>query len=152
MLNIQEFGKEIESMLRPILLVEDDDIDKESFVRALKKNNIENPMFWARDGVEALEFLQGQNGRDKVGQPCLVFLDINMPRMNGLELLEEMRGHDEMKENIVVMLTTSSRSQDRERAAELNAAGYIVKSGMVDLAASLMKFFQDSAFKCSGQC
>lgn len=110
-----------------ILLVEDDEVDAEVVARVLRREKIGNPFFLARDGVEALDLLKS----DSCPQlPCLVLMDINMPRMDGFQLLAEMRKQDDLKENVVYMLTTSGREQDRQKAQSMSAAGYITKENI----------------------
>jgi CheY-like chemotaxis protein len=125
---------------RPILLVEDDDVDAEAVQRALKKANLANPVVTACDGVAALDILSGRNGREKIEQPCVVLLDINLPRMNGLDFLKEMRGNAAMRRNVVFILTTSSRARDKETAYDLQAAGYILKENIGELAGMLARY------------
>jgi CheY-like chemotaxis protein len=110
-----------------ILLVEDDEVDAEVVARVLRREKIGNPFFLARDGVEALHLLQS-DGSPQL--PCLVLMDINMPRMDGFQLLAEMRKRDTLKENVVYMLTTSARDQDKQRAESMSAAGYITKENI----------------------
>ena len=111
-----------------IILVEDDDIDRMVVIRAFAKNNIKNPLHIARDGEEALDMLKGLNGKEKLDPlPKIMLLDINMPRMNGLELLREIRHDEELKTISVFMLTTSKDDQDRLEAYKNNVAGYIIK-------------------------
>ncbi len=111
-----------------ILLVEDDEIDRMIVQRAFKKNNILNPLHLASDGQEALDMLRGEGGKEKLTPlPKIMLLDINMPRMNGLELLEEIRKDEELKMISVFILTTSADDQDRLRAYKNNVAGYILK-------------------------
>ena len=74
-----------------ILLVEDDDIDAETVRRALEELKIGNPLRVARDGLEGLEILRGENGHEAIEKPYLILLDLNMPRMNGLEFLAAIR-------------------------------------------------------------
>ncbi|MBI1216750.1 MAG: response regulator [Alphaproteobacteria bacterium] len=124
----------------PILLVEDDAVDAEAFRRLVKKMNIGNPVFSAADGVEAMDMLSGRNGQEKLPQPCLVMLDINMPRMNGLELMKEMRAEDGLRKNVVFILTTSAREDDKRQAYELSAAGYILKEDLGTLAEMLERY------------
>lgn len=107
-----------------ILLVEDDTVDVMNVQRAFEKANITNPIFVAGNGVEALEKLR--NG-DIPLQRLLILLDLNMPRMNGIEFLRELRGDDELAHLPVVVLTTSNDERDRIEAYNLNVAGYIVK-------------------------
>lgn len=116
-----------------ILLVEDDDVDVQAVHRAFRKLKIANPVHVARDGLEALEVLRGTKGA--MPSPHLVLLDLNMPRMNGIEFLEEIRNDEALRETIVFVLTTSQADEDRVEAYRLNVAGYIIKS---DPATSLL--------------
>lgn len=108
-----------------IMLVEDDDVDVMSVSRAFKKLNITNPLAIARDGVEALAMLRG-DGQAKI-TPRIILLDLNMPRMGGLEFLQELRTDPNLQAITVVVLTTSNEERDRVQAYQLNVAGYIVK-------------------------
>lgn len=117
-----------------ILLVEDDNIDAKAFLRAMEKLRISNPVTVARDGVEAWELLKGLGGKP-IPRPNLVILDINMPRMNGLELLRKIRGDADLRSLIVFVLTTSNDEQDKFEAYDLNVAAYMLKS---DLGGSFM--------------
>jgi CheY-like chemotaxis protein len=112
-----------------ILLVEDDSVDVKAFQRAMGKLKISNPVVIARDGVEAWEHLQEcASGKDDV--PSLVILDINMPRMNGLELLTKIRADENLRHLIVFVLTTSNDEKDKFDAFNQNVAGYMLKSDM----------------------
>ena len=91
-----------------ILLVEDDSIDVKAFQRAMSKMKISNPIQISRDGVEAWEYLQGCVADGGEEAPSLVILDINMPRMNGLELLSKIRKDNKLRHLIVFVLTTSN--------------------------------------------
>lgn len=107
-----------------ILLVEDDEVDVMTVKRAFKNNHIMNPLFVAGDGIEALEKLRSSEvpkGRR------LVLLDLNMPRMNGIEFLEELRKDPELAATPVVVLTTSNDDQDKVQAYNMNVAGYLLK-------------------------
>lgn len=108
-----------------MMLVEDDEVDVMSVQRAFKKINITNPLHIARDGVEALAMLRGENG-DKV-VPRIILLDLNMPRMGGLEFLQALRADPQLKAMTVVVLTTSNEEKDKLQAYDYNIAGYIVK-------------------------
>lgn len=112
-----------------ILLVEDDEVDVMNVKRAFKKNNITNPLYIAGNGLEALEMLRSQeNGSPKIPpQRRLILLDINMPKMNGLEFLHELRADPKLRTTPVIVLTTSDEDQDRIEAYSLNVAGYILK-------------------------
>ncbi len=111
-----------------ILLVEDDLIDEKAFLRAIEKLRISNPVTVARDGLEAWDILKGVNGKPPLSRPNLLVLDINMPRMNGLELLEKIRDDADLHDSIVFMLTTSNDDEDKIEAFHLNVAGYLLKS------------------------
>jgi CheY-like chemotaxis protein len=110
-----------------LLLVDDDEVDVQGLKRAFVKSRIANPITVARDGVEALEVLRGENGRQKLPKPHLILLDLNMPRMNGLEFLEALRADACLKTAVVFMITTSKAEEDKARAYGHNVAGYIVK-------------------------
>ena len=127
------------STTAPIFLVEDDAVDTEAVRRALKKADIGNPFINASDGVEALEILTGKRGK-KIEQPCIMLLDINMPRMNGLQLLAELRKDDALKRNVVFMLTTSAMEVDKLAAYNDQAAGYILKENLDGFAAALARY------------
>lgn len=111
-----------------ILLVDDDEIDAEAIQRAFRKARIANPVEHVSDGIEALERLLGSNGKDALHRPYLILLDLNMPRMNGIEFLEEMRKSKDLLDNVVFVLTTSDDDQDKLQAYEKQVAGYIVKT------------------------
>ncbi|MEO0425101.1 MAG: response regulator [Pseudomonadota bacterium] len=106
-----------------ILLVEDDQLDVTLLKRSFTKEKISNPISVAGDGIEALEMLR--DGR--VPKPYLILLDINMPRMNGHEFLQEVRQDPELHDAIVFVLTTSNDEEDRFRAYDRNVAGFLVK-------------------------
>jgi CheY-like chemotaxis protein len=111
-----------------ILLVDDDQIDVMNVQRAFKKNNIQNPLYVANNGIEALDMLRGSEGREKIiPTPRLILLDINMPRMNGIEFLRELRNDPLLRSISVIIMTTSNDDKDRFEAYNLNVAGYIVK-------------------------
>ena len=111
-----------------IVLVEDDDGDAKAVRRAFQKAKIANPILRAVDGIQALEMLRGMNGNDKVAAPCMLLVDLNMPRMNGLQLVEALRRDEELRHTIVFILSTSKREEDKTAAYDLNVAGYIVKA------------------------
>jgi CheY-like chemotaxis protein len=113
-----------------ILLVEDDTIDVKAFQRAMKKLKIGNPVHVCSDGVEAYEHLQQAFKGNALEAPSLAILDINMPRMNGIELLQKIRDDKRMRHLVVFMLTTSNDDQDKFEAYNLNVAGYMLKSDM----------------------
>ena len=94
-----------------VLLVEDDEIDQMAVKRAFKRAGIENEMIIANDGVEALEVLRG-DGDEDFGAPYIILLDLNMPRMGGLEFLQELRQDPLLNRSIVFVLTTSDDETD----------------------------------------
>ncbi|MFD2248212.1 response regulator [Pontibacter ruber] len=111
-----------------ILLVEDDYLDIMNVERELKKINITHPIHVARNGREALSMLRGEGGTPKITPaPSVILLDINMPKMNGLEFLAEVRREPEFSHIPVFIMTTSNEETDRFAAQKLNVTGYIVK-------------------------
>lgn len=110
-----------------ILLVDDDMIDAMAVKRSFRDLKISNPLIQAANGIEALEHLRGENGREKVQAPCLVLLDLNMPRMGGIEFLEEVRSDPVLRNLLVFVMTTSAAEEDRTSAYDKNIAGYILK-------------------------
>lgn len=125
-----------------IHLVEDDEVDVMNVRRAFQKNHIANPLFVAGNGVEALEKLRGG---EVPGERRLILLDLNMPRMNGIEFLAELRSDPELAATPVVVLTTSNNDRDRVQAYDLNVAGYLLKpvtfSDFAELMAALNKYW-----------
>ncbi len=108
---------------KPILLVEDDLVDAMTVERALKDLNVTNPLAHTLNGEEALEYLRNDSNE----KPCVILLDLNMPKMNGIELLKILKADDELKRVPVVVLTTSQDTQDKVETFGLSVAGYIVK-------------------------
>jgi CheY-like chemotaxis protein len=107
-----------------ILLVEDDDVDVMNVKRAFDRNHITNPLFVAGNGLEALEKLR--SGEIPQGRR-IVLLDLNMPKMNGIEFLRELRNDPALAPTPVVVLTTSNNDRDKIDAFNFNVAGYLVK-------------------------
>ncbi|WP_378951500.1 response regulator [Pelosinus sp. sgz500959] len=110
-----------------LLLVEDDDIDILNVKRSLRKLNLLNPIHVAHDGLEALYLLRGTETTPPIPSPTLILLDINMPRMNGLEFLREIRSDQQLHHLSVVVLTTSDEERDIVEAYQFHVAGYILK-------------------------
>ena len=110
-----------------ILLVEDDQMDIMNVQRELRKHDVTAPLHIARNGREALNLLRGEGGQARIGKPTIVLLDINMPRMNGLELLDALRSDPEFVGLNVFIMTTSDLETDRLKARELVVSGYIIK-------------------------
>ncbi len=107
---------------RVILLVEDNPDDEALAIRALRKNNIKNEIVVARDGVEAIDYLQG-DGR----KPSLILLDIKLPKKNGFDVLEKVRSGEKTRMIPVVILTSSKEEDDLARGYSLGANSYIRK-------------------------
>ena len=111
-----------------ILLVEDDLLDTMNVERELRKLQITVPLLKARNGREALDLLRGTPDTPPLAPlPTVVLLDINMPRMNGLEFLAEVRADERLRNLLIFIMTTSDEETDRARARSLDVAGYIVK-------------------------
>ncbi|MCJ7679404.1 MAG: response regulator [Candidatus Aminicenantes bacterium] len=108
---------------KPILLVEDDVVDQMTVKRALKEIHVTNRLIVANNGEEALFYLQN----DKYDKPTLVLLDINMPKMNGIEFLKVVKKDENLKKIPVIVLSTSKEDSDRIDAFDLGVAGYMVK-------------------------
>jgi CheY-like chemotaxis protein len=119
----------MEERIINILLVEDDEVDVMNVKRAFKKYKISNPLYTAENGLQALDMLRSQNDQPPVVPATrrLILLDLNMPKMNGLEFLHELRADPELKATPVIVLTTSDEDKDRVEAYNLNVAGYILK-------------------------
>lgn len=115
---------------KAILLVEDNPDDVKLTLRALKKNNIMNEVVVAEDGVDALDYLFGTGkfaGRDTSAVPQMILLDLKMPRLDGLEVLQRIRADERTKLLPIVILTTSSEDRDRVESYKLGANSYVRK-------------------------
>lgn len=114
----------------PILLAEDDQIDVMTVQRAFKRNNIINPLYVVSNGQEALDYLK-HNGRfsDQAGcpRPGIILMDLNMPVMNGIECLKQLKEDEDLRKIPVIVLTTSKEECDRVESFKLSVAGYIIK-------------------------
>jgi CheY-like chemotaxis protein len=125
-----------------IVLVDDDEIDVMNVKRAFQKGNISNPLFVAENGLEALRLLRSGGVPE---QNRLVLLDLNMPRMNGIEFLRELRADPALATTSVVVLTTSNEEQDKVAAYNMNVAGYLIKpvtfSNFVEVMITLNKYW-----------
>jgi CheY-like chemotaxis protein len=117
------------SPFKRILLVEDNSKDVELTLIALEESNLANEVFVLRNGVEALDYLlrQGQFANRPDGLPAVVLLDLKMPKVDGLEVLRQMKGHPELKHVPVVMMTSSREEQDLVRSYQLGVNAYVVK-------------------------
>ncbi|MFB8793967.1 MAG: response regulator [Microcoleus sp.] len=130
-----------------ILLVEDDEVDVMNLRRAFKKNNIVNPIYLAGNGLEALAILRGEAKIEPAMPQArrLVLLDLNMPKMNGIEFLRKLRMDEKLRSLPVIVLTTSNEDRDKVEAYNLNVAGYILKpvtfSNFVEVMSTLNKYW-----------
>lgn len=116
-------------MLKPILLVEDNPRDLDLALRALARSNLANEVIVARDGEEAWQYLarEGKFAARTPGNPAVVLLDLKLPKVDGIELLERIRGHAELEQLPVVMLTASREQTDVARSYKLGVNAYVVK-------------------------
>jgi len=108
---------------KPVLLLEDDRVDVLSVSRAFKELKIANPLQVVGNGEEGLRYLRDEDNP----RPCLILLDLNMPRMNGLEFLKVIKNDEELKKIPVVVLTNSKGDEDMLQSYRYGVAGYIVK-------------------------
>jgi CheY-like chemotaxis protein len=136
----------MEEKMIHLLLVEDDEVDVMNVRRAFKKNNITNPLYVANNGLEALAMLRGdENSQAVPPQRRLILLDINMPKMNGIEFLRALRSDHDLRMIPVIVLTTSNEDRDKVEAYNLNVAGYILKpvtfASFVEAIATLNKYW-----------
>jgi CheY-like chemotaxis protein len=137
----------MESLMINVLLVEDDEVDVMNVQRAFRKGHISNPLHIAGNGLEALEMLRGTSEKSPAvpSERRLILLDLNMPKMNGIEFLEALRDDPSLKQIPVVVLTTSNEDRDRMQAYNFNVAGYLLKpitfSNFVDVMATLNKYW-----------
>ena len=111
---------------RPILLIEDNADDRDLAIRAFKRNNVLNPVTIARDGAEALTMLLGDDHGDR-DSPALILLDLNLPKVNGREVLRRIRADPRTRAVPVVVLTSSKEEEDLRSAYDLGANGYVRK-------------------------
>ncbi len=123
-----------------ILVVDDDSVEQMSVARSCKKAGLSNPVFRASDGIEALGLLRAGNA--KVPKPRVILLDINMPRMNGHEFLDDLRKDDRLSQETVFVLSTSDDPHDLQRAYGKNIAGYIVKHNLSAIHNSVGEFLR----------
>lgn len=127
------------------LIIEDNELDAEKIVRSMRRVNMTNETIRVNDGEEALDVLRGTNGQTKLAAPYIILLDINMPRMNGLEFLKAIRADSNIGHSPVFVLTTSDRQQDIDAAYSYNVCGYVVKpvriEQMVDALSALNSYW-----------
>jgi len=111
-----------------ILLIDDDIVDIMDMTRMFKKNKISNPLHVALNGLDALAMLrEKKDGRYTISRPSIILLDLNMPKMNGIEFLQQLRADPDLCSMLVFVLTSSNAEQDKIDAYNLNIAGYILK-------------------------
>jgi two-component system response regulator len=122
------------SEIRTILLAEDSPHDAEMAIDALRDAHLANPIVHVEDGVEALDYLlqRGKYADRAPGDPAVLLLDIKMPRMDGLEVLKQLREHDTLKRMPVVILSSSREESDLARSWDLGVNAYVVKPVDVD--------------------
>ena len=123
-----------------ILLVEDDQLDVIDIRRSLDKLNIHYQLHTARNGEEAIDFLIGRSQNSPMPLPDFVLIDVNMPKMNGLELLESIRSTDVWQHLKCFIVTTSDEKVDRKKAESLRISGYIIKPLKLSSPASMDSF------------
>lgn len=130
------------SQLLSILLVEDDAVDVMSVKRALRELNCAHSLNVAGNGEEALAFLRGPNNP----LPGIILLDINMPRMNGLDFLRILKADERLRKIPAIVLTTSKEERDRMESFNLSAAGYMIKpveySGFVEVVRTIQRYWE----------
>ncbi len=115
-----------------ILLVEDDRVDVMTVQRALSRYQIKNPLHVARTATDALAMLRGDGVERIQPPPQLILLDLNLPKMSGIEFLEKLRKDDDLKDMAVIVLTSSNEPNDREAAFKYEVEDYIVKPHSFD--------------------
>jgi CheY-like chemotaxis protein len=109
---------------KPVLLVEDDSVDAMTVKRAIKDLKVTNPLVHMLNGEEALDYLRNNSKR----KPCIILLDLNMPRMNGIEFLKIIKADNNFRKIPVIVLTTSREERDKVETFKLGVAGYMLKS------------------------
>ena len=128
--------------LAHILLLEDDDVDAEAVVRAFRTNQIATPISIAHDGIEALQMLHGEDGYAPLAYPYIILLDINLPRMNGIEFLHSLRQDPKLAQSVAFVLTTSALDEDKLAAYKAQIAGYFLKSAFDEHFAQVVELLQ----------
>lgn len=124
----RQFGTtEHRGRLQPILLVDDNPMDLDLTVKAMKEQGITNPILICRDGEEALEFIERHSAPDDPDLPLIVLLDLRLPKVDGIEVLRQARQHPIWKRIPFIVLTTSRENADINRAYDLGVNSYIVK-------------------------
>lgn len=124
-----------------LVVIDDDDVDVESVVRSLNRNGIFGEITVFRDGMEALHALQHEP-MTSTSRPLLILLDLDLPRLNGLEFLDALRGDPRLRGVVVFVLTLSDRTEDKLAAYDRQVAGYLLKSKLGENFALLPKLLR----------
>jgi CheY-like chemotaxis protein len=130
-----------------VLVVDDDDVSINSIVRAISKQKINSTVIPASDGAEALRMLRGEHSAHHLTAPLVILLDLNMPGLNGMEFLQQLRSDPELHHNVVFVWTTSNNQVDMRAAYGHHVAGYLVKSGKDrnnGYLSDLVKYYQEN--------
>lgn len=117
-----------ESEQMKLVVIDDDEVDREVVRRALRKIGSDTPMIEAENGIEALQLLRGTADNAPLAKPYVIILDLNMPQMNGFEFLDELRSDSSLRYTPIFILSTSDATIDKEQAYRRCISGYIVKS------------------------
>jgi CheY-like chemotaxis protein len=115
------------SPLRPLLIVEDNDMDLDLCMQAFSEHSVANPILTCRDGEEALQFIDAHPSPEDPEFPLLVLLDLRLPKVDGIDVLRYARQHPGWKQVPIIVLTTSRENSDVDRAYDLGVNSYIVK-------------------------
>ncbi len=130
--------------LKPVLLVEDDNVDAMTVKRAMRDLRVKHSIVHSVNGEEAMNYLTNPSTE----KPFVILLDLNMPKMNGIEFLKAIKAHPELKTIPIVVLTTSKEKRDILESFELGAAGYMVKpvdySKFVEILSKIMTYWSTS--------
>ena len=133
------------------LIIDDDDVDYMAIKRALKQLKIKNPIVRARDGFEGISLLHTESGSTDLASSCIVLLDLNMPKMGGMEFLENLRSHEDTKNTPVYITTTSTSDQDIRQAYKYNITQYLVKSDLLESLREAMGYLDSYKMITGGQ-
>lgn len=125
-----------------ILVVDNDEFDQICFKRVWQTLRFSNPVVYANDGIDALEKLRGEQGQKKIPQPCLIFLDLDMPNMNGISFLETIRNDSELSHLKVYIYTGIPQDDEVKKAYELGVSGFVLKD---DIQGSLEEILEDQS-------
>ena len=135
---------------KPVLLVEDNPMDVDLTLRAFSKRNIKNPIYIARDGEEALAWIDKWDKGEPL--PVVILLDLKLPRIDGLEVLKGIKSHERYRIIPVVIITTSSEDKDIKRAYDMGANSYIIKpvnfEKFIEVVAQIELYWNNELPKC----